>query len=334
MSPPAGSAPARPRLPRVLGLATLLLAAGALAAPARRRGGARISVPEPAPGSAPRSTPRSAPGSASTSDPARGLHGAAAILAASVLADSAIEHTRANFANPGMVTPLLASSAALLAAAHGACADPGRQGRIGAQRARIYGTALVAGAAGTAFHLYNLLARPGGITWSALFWGAPLGAPGALALAGLLGLGAHGAAARRGDPRLSSRRLGAVVGAGIAGASAEAALLHFRGAYQNPFMWLPVTVPPTTALLLGLHAAAPTPARRRRALAWLRLTGALGLGGVGFHAWGLHRRMGGWSNLRQNLMSGPPLAAPPAFAALALGGLATLALPDRAGGRP
>lgn len=316
MSPPAGSAPARSALPRVLGLASLLLAAGALAAPGRRR----PAAPAPARASAP------------TSDPARGLHGAAAILAASVLADSAIEHTRASFANPGMATPLLVSSAALLAGVHGACTR--RAGDSGPRRARIYGTALAAGAAGTAFHLYNLLARPGGMRWGALFWGAPLGAPGALALAGLLGLGAQGAAARRFDPRISGRRLGAVVGAGIAGASAEAALLHFRGAYQNPFMWLPVTVPPATALLLGAHAAAPTPARRRRAAAWLRLTGALGLAGVAFHAWGVHRRMGGWSNLRQNLMSGPPLAAPPAFAALALGGLATLALPDRAGSRP
>jgi hypothetical protein len=36
--------------------------------------------------------------------------------------------------------------------------------------------------------------------------------------------------------------------------------------------------------------------------------------------------MGGWRNLRQNLLSGPPLPAPPAFSALALAGNAALSL--------
>lgn len=313
MSPAAGPAPAEPVLPRVLGMATLLLAAGALAIQAgRSRRGPTVRPGLPARHPAARA--------------ARGLHGAAAMLAASVLADSAVEHTRAGFRNPGMVTPLLVSSAALLAGAQGA---GGR--RASPARAGIYGTALAVGAAGTAFHLYNLLARPGGFGWAKLFWGAPPGAPAALSLAGLLGLGADRCATRRGDPRRAGRMLCAIVGAGMAGASAEAAVLHFRGAYQHPFMWLPVTVPPATALLLGAHAAAPTPGRRRRAAAWLRLTGVLGMAGAGFHAWGVHRRMGGWSNLRQNLMSGPPLSAPPGFTALALAGLSALAL-DRRGG--
>ena len=59
---------------------------------------------------------------------------------------------------------------------------------------------------------------------------------------------------------------------------------------------------------------------------WLRLTAALGLAGVGFHAYGVHRNMGGWRNWRQNILSGPPLPAPPSFAGLALAGLAALSL--------
>ena len=38
------------------------------------------------------------------------------------------------------------------------------------------------------------------------------------------------------------------------GTAAEAALLHFRGAFHNPAMLLPVTVPPAAAALLGAAA--------------------------------------------------------------------------------
>ena len=53
---------------------------------------------------------------------------------------------------------------------------------------------------------------------------------------------------------------------------------------------------------------------------WLRLTALLGIAGVGFHAYGVSRAMGGWRNWRQNLIDGPPLPAPPSFSALALAG--------------
>jgi hypothetical protein len=47
---------------------------------------------------------------------------------------------------------------------------------------------------------------------------------------------------------------------------------------------------------------------------------------VGFHLFGLSRRMGGFRNWSQNLLAGPPLPAPPAFSALALAALAALDL--------
>jgi hypothetical protein len=47
---------------------------------------------------------------------------------------------------------------------------------------------------------------------------------------------------------------------------------------------------------------------------------------VAFHANGIARQMGGWRNWRQNVLSGPPLPAPPSFLALALAGRAALAL--------
>src|SRR5581483_10932825 len=103
------------------------------------------------------------------------------------------------------------------------------------------------------------------------------------------------------------RALAALSAVGLAGTVAEAALLHFRGAFQNRAMVLPVSVPPIAATLLataavssGASARRPDGAargRRSRSWArwWLRLTALLGCVGVGFHARGIARNMGGWS---------------------------------------
>ena len=84
-----------------------------------------------------------------------------------------------------------------------------------------------------------------------LFYGAPLLAPGAIAISGLAGLAAARlvAEAEQGSPpTLLGRPAGTVVGLGAAvsmlSTTAEAALLHFRGAFHDPFMFVPVTLPP------------------------------------------------------------------------------------------
>ena len=86
------------------------------------------------------------------------------------------------------------------------------------------------------------------------------------------------------------------------------------------------TLPPLAAVTLATAACTHSATTRATAGNLLRLTGWLGMIGTGFHAWGVHRRMGGWRNWRQNLLAGPPLPAPPAFTGLALAGLAALAL--------
>lgn len=251
------------------------------------------------------------------------------MLAACVLLDSAVEHYRGSFQNKAMYTPLAVSLLTLAASLHGA-----NDARAGGHRARKagYALAVAAGLAGTGFHVYNIAKRPGRFSWLNLFYSAPLGAPAALSLAGILG----GAAERvRHDrrgiaPRLlgvpAGRALAAVAALGIAGTVGEAGLLHFRGAYHDPFMFLPVTVPPVAAALLANAALGPVRPTRRFSRGWLRLTAALGLVGVGFHAFGVARNMGGWRNWSQNILNGPPLPAPPGFTALALAGLAALRL--------
>jgi hypothetical protein len=257
---------------------------------------------------------------------ARALHASAALLATSVLADSALEHYRGRFENPGMYAPLATSALAIAAGARAA------SGHTALARSGAYAAALAVGLAGTAFHAYNVTRRPGGLSWANLFYAAPLGAPAALALAGLLGQAAGRVQA--GEPMLAGlpagRALCALTGAGLAGTSAEAALLHFRGAYHHPAMWLPVTMPPLSAALLGAAALAPSrTGLRRAARAWLGLTALLGLAGTALHARGIARQMGGWRNWSQNLLAGPPLPAPPSFSALALAGAGALALLER-----
>jgi len=239
-----------------------------------------------------------------------------------------------------MYAPLLASALAILVGLSG-IGDP----RPSPYRRLVYRTAIGTGAAGLGFHLFNLLHRPGGLTWQSLFYGAPLGAPAALSLCGLVGTAAEslssqcagqGGGRRIGQgtgnqPRLAGllagRALAGLASVGIAGTSAEAALLHFRGAFHNPLMVLPVSLPPVAAVQLAYAALrAPSEGSLKTAHVALAATAALGPVGVALHAYGVSRAMGGWRNWRQNVIDGPPLPAPPAFSALALVGLVALAL--------
>lgn len=247
---------------------------------------------------------------------AHGVRRSAALLAGSVLADSLVEHYRGAFENPGMFAPLGVS--ALVMAADVGGVRPGRE--------LAHAAAVATGTAGVGFHLYNVTRRIGGVGWLNLFYGAPVGAPAALALAGLLGFAA-GRVERVPDGELvglpADRVLAGLIASGIAGTVGEAGLLHFRGAFHNPVMWAPVTVPPLAAIAL---AAAALSDRTGPARALLILTALLGIGGAGFHVYGVGRHMDGWRNWSQNLLDGPPIPAPPAFTALALAGLSTLRL--------
>ncbi len=174
--------------------------------------------------------------------------------------------------------------------------------------------------------------RPGGAAWQNFFYGAPLGAPFAILLSGLLGYYSERVrnSGRMVPPRVfglpAGRALAALTAAGLLGTTAEAALLHFRGAYHDPFMFVPVTVPPVAAALMAETAFGAKGRNRWYTRLWLSLTALIGFAGVGFHAFGVQRNMGGWRNWRQNLLNGPPLPAPPSFTGLALAGLAALRL--------
>jgi hypothetical protein len=262
---------------------------------------------------------------------ARRLNRAAGILAFSVLADSAIEHYRGSFKNKAMYTPLAVSAAALATSVHGT-ADSRASAHL--LRDTVYAIAAATGVVGSGFHLYNVTKKTGGLSWQNLFYCAPLGAPFAILLSGLVGFCSERVRnARRGfTPTIfklpAGRAMAAVMSAGLLGTTGEAGLLHFRGAFHNPLMVLPVTLPPVGALLMGSAAAGPPGRDLWLTRWWMRLVALMGFGGTALHAYGVSRAMGGWRNWSQNVVDGPPLPAPPSFAGLALAALAALGLMD------
>jgi hypothetical protein len=274
------------------------------------------------------------PATRATAEPtraARWLNGGCAVLSLAVLGDSGLEHYRGMFFNKAMYTPLAVSALTLAASLHG---TRDRSAAAEHRRDAAYALAAATGLIGTAFHLYTVGKREGGYSFENLFYGAPVGAPMALLLAGVLGVAAERVrdTAPGRPPRLfrlpAGRMLAGITSIGLLGTAAEAALLHFRGAFHDPFMYLPVTVPPVASGLMA-EAALGRPGRRPFTRFWLRLTSMLGIAGVAFHTYGIQRNMGGWRNWSQNVLNGPPLPAPPAFAGLGLAALAALRLLER-----
>jgi hypothetical protein len=265
----------------------------------------------------------------STVTAARRLNRAAGVLALSVLADSGVEHYRGSFKNKAMFTPLVVSALTLGTSVHGT-AD--RRAVAHVLRDAIYVLAASTGVIGTGFHVYNVSKKSGGFSWQNLFYRAPLGAPMAILLSGLIGYCSERVreTPKGATPKIfdvpAGRAMAAVASGGLLGTSGEAALLHFRGAFHNPLMMLPVTLPPIGAALLARAAATSPGGKHRLARWWMRLLAAMGMAGVGFHAYGVSRNMGGWRNWSQNVLNGPPLPAPPSFLGLALAAMAALGL--------
>src|SRR5438270_70155 len=228
---------------------------------------------------------------------ARRLNRAAGTLATSVLIDSGIEHYRGSFKNKAMFTPLIVSAMALATSLHGTADMRPTAHRL---RDTTYLLAAATGLLGTGFHIYNVGKKTGGFCWQNLFYAAPLGAPMAILLSGLVGFCSERVRESEAGTRPeifklpAGRTMAGVVGAGLLGTTAEAGLLHFRGAFHNPFMALPVTLPPVGAALLASAAAGGPGRDHRLTRGWMRLLAAMGFGGVGFHAYGVSRNMGGW----------------------------------------
>ncbi|MFZ1198855.1 MAG: hypothetical protein WAO07_01700 [Desulfobacterales bacterium] len=265
---------------------------------------------------------------APTRGAAKRLYQAAAMLSFSVLADSLLEHYRGCFANRAMFIAPVVSALSLAESSRAAIS---RDNGGGAVRKGLFGAAVLTGMAGLGFHLYNVVKREGGFGWHNLFYAAPIGAPGALSMAGLFGLAAEllehdSRQSRPISNRAAGRGLAALSAFGLLGTMAEVLLLHFRGAFQDPIMYVPLIEPPVAGLALAAAAIEPTAGRVRAASVILKSVGAMGVAGAFFHSYGIQRNMGGWRNWRQMVLQGPPVPAPPGFTGIALAGLGALAL--------
>ncbi|HEX5237627.1 MAG TPA: hypothetical protein VFW39_04095 [Sphingomicrobium sp.] len=253
---------------------------------------------------------------------AQALGAGAAILCLSVALDSGLEHYRGEFKDRAMfVGPTMALLG--LGAATWIAFRPERANDRLPKIALL--TVGATGLIGLGFHAYNILKRPGELDSMNLFYGAPFGAPAALTLAGLYGVIAGELLSGRSYVRTRlPKHTAGLIAFSLMGTVAEAGFLHFRGAFQDPAMYLPVTIPPLAAIVIG--AAALSPRATQFAEPLLKATAVLGIAGPIFHAYGIHRNMGGWRNWSQMILQGPPLPAPPAFLGIAAAGLGVLPL--------
>ena len=253
---------------------------------------------------------------------AQALGAGAAILCVSVALDSALEHYRGEYKDRVMFVGPTMAALGIVAATYIAFRPERANDRL--PKIALF-TVGATGLIGLGFHAYNILKRPGELDALNLFYAAPAGAPAALTLAGLYGVVAGELLGGSDYVRTRlPRHTAGLIAFSILGTVAEAGLLHFRGAFQDPAMYAPVTIPPLAAVAVG--AAALTPRAVPIAEPLLKATAVLGIAGPIFHAYGIHRNMGGWRNWSQMILQGPPLPAPPAFLGIAAAGLGILPL--------
>ena len=251
---------------------------------------------------------------------AQALGAGAAILCVSVALDSALEHYRGRFKDPAMFVGPSMALLGLGAAAYIAFRPERANDKLPKVALVTVGAT---GLIGLGFHAYNILKRPGELDALNLFYGAPFGAPAALTLAGLYGVIAGEMLSGRDYVRTRlPKHTAGLIAFSLMGTVAEAGWMHFRGAFQDPAMYAPVVIPPLAALAIG--AAALSPRATAVAEPLLKATAVLGIAGPMFHAYGIHRNMGGWRNWSQMILQGPPLPAPPAFLGIAAAGLGIL----------
>lgn len=252
-----------------------------------------------------------------------------ALLTVLLLLDALAGHARRRFHRRVMWTPFVAGG--LLGAACGvATVWPG----AGWARLALIVAGWVAVAAGVggsvAHHVYGVAKQPGGYGWLLhhLMYRAPQLAPLGLTAAGALALvAAHGMAGEAAILGLSlPAALLGVVALALVGIALQTAVLHYRGAFNNRAMALPLGVAPLAAGAATWVAVAPSPGARLVLLVLLWATFLVGFVGLGFHLRGFDRMMGGLFLPTNALFEGPPAWAPALYAGFAAVGLVAVHL--------
>jgi hypothetical protein len=252
-----------------------------------------------------------------------------AALALLLAGEALVGHYRKGFVLRAQYAPLLSGGLLIASAAAGAVAPASAWANTALSAAGWL--ALLTGAVGFAFHHYYGIARkPGGYGWLLhhLMYGAPQLAPLAFAFVGLLALvtarGLAGAGIVAGvNVRVA---LFVFVAVALAGAILQAGLLHYRGAFNNPAMYAPMTAPLLAVFACVWTALMPGRAASLALSALLWLTFLTGFAGWGMHLRGYGRQMGGLYVTLFNLLEGPAPFAPALFAGFAAVGLVAVHL--------
>jgi hypothetical protein len=91
--------------------------------------------------------------------------------------------------------------------------------------------------------------------------------------------------------------------------TAEIYVEHYRGSFGNKMMWSPIVVTPPV-IIAGIAGIFSKRCAKTALPLTAMLYGLTGLAGEYFHARGVSRKPGGWSNANYNVPMGPPIAAP------------------------
>ena len=253
----------------------------------------------------------------------------AAVLTLLVVADALAGHYRSGFAYRSQYAPFT-SGGLLIVSALAACVAPEAAWANLALRV-AGGLAIIAGAVGFGFHhYYGMAKKPGGYKWLLhyLMYGAPQLAPLALTATGALALiAARGLA---GEANLAGVEIRVLllgfVAVALAGAILQAGILHYRGAFNNPAMYAPLTAPLLAVFACAWMNVSPNGVALPVLATLLWLTFLTGFVGLGMHLRGMGRQMGGLYVTIFNWLEGPPAFAPALFAGLAAVGLVTIYL--------
>jgi len=253
----------------------------------------------------------------------------AGVLTLFTLAEAWTGHYRSGFPLRAQYAPF-ASGGFLIAATVMAVATPD------APSARLALTvagwlSIATGVIGVGYHhYYGVAEKAGGYRWLLhyLMYGAPQLAPLALSATGALGvIAASGMAGRAAVVGIELR--GALLGTvavALAGAVAQAGVLHYRGAFNNPLMYSPFTAPLLAAAASAWFVADPSPILYAVLTPLFVLTFVTGFLGVGMHLRGFDRQMGGLHLWLFSLLQGPPVWAPTMFSGFAAVGLVVVHL--------
>lgn len=253
----------------------------------------------------------------------------AAVLTVLVVAEAWTGHYRSAFPLRAQYAPF-ASGGLLIVTIVVAVADPGSRWAQTMLAAAGW-LSIATGVIGVGYHhYYGIAKKAGGYKWLLhyLMYGAPQLAPLALSATGALAvIAAHGMAGRPTVLGIALR--GALLGTvavALAGAVAQAGILHYRGAFNNPLMYAPFLAPPFAAAASVWLAT--TPGRNAQSILTplFVLTFVTGFVGAGMHLRGLDRQMGGLHVWLFNLLQGPPIWAPLMFSGFAVVGLVVVHL--------